>query len=447
MMKILRIALSLCVLLTTISLCGCQKGGITIYDADNGKIATVNSFPLKSEALEKEGYRAFVEIALEEATTKVKEIEKCEAKEAIELMISKGYSVYTNFDKETYSAVENAFSLYKNVSNEAACAVTDLNGGLIAVFSKSEMGQNNAVAKRSPYSSIKPLSVYAPAIEKNKITCSTVTEDSPYKQIENNGVKTDWPNNADGNYSYSGCDLQTAVSRSLNTVAVKTLARVGVNESIEFLEENFSFKLDFEKNKANALGEEEVIGNIAMGYLQNGVSAVDMAGYYQAFANGGMYKAPTAVRSISCGGREVYKETDVGKRAIESDTAYIMNQLLRTVVQKGATGEDAYCENIAIGGKTGTGVSADGNWFVGFTPQMSCAVWHGSGSLKNSSPAIFGAVALDITKGNQTAYPPCDTVYKTVYCVDSGGKRTSGCKKISVGYFRADTVLPECDLH
>ena len=138
-------------------------------------------------------------------------------------------------------------------------------------------------------------------------------------------------------------------------------------------------------------GEEEVLGNLGMGYLREGVSPVDMAGYYQIFANGGKYYKPTAIYEIKDNsGKSIYKRNVSINQVIEKSTADIMNLLLQEVVSENGTGKDAMIDGLAVGGKTGTGEK--GNWFVGFTPEYTCAVWHSTQLEKNYGCKIFSKI-------------------------------------------------------
>ena len=142
-------------------------------------------------------------------------------------------TAYTAYEPQIAKALENACKLLAS-DLKTGCAVTDLQGNLIAVYSSDEQ-KNYANQADSPYSSFKPLSVYMQALEKGKINWSTCYVDSAYKQIEENGQLRDWPANVTNSYTKENTSIFKAISQSVNTVAVKCLAELGVEESISFL--------------------------------------------------------------------------------------------------------------------------------------------------------------------------------------------------------------------
>lgn len=427
---------------------GCSGEKVNILDRKDEVLTGLNKSNFDKEKLENKGYWAYLDIVLDEAVQIVSDVEECSVDEAEKLIFEKEYSIYTTFDKQVYDAIDKAQKLGENVS--FGCAVTDLQGNLLAVYSAGDVEQeykNFATMKTAPYSSFKPLSVYSPAIESGVATWSTMYEDSPVKQIENeDGSLRDWPANATGTYTEEGVSVYTAIQKSLNTVAVKCLQDYGVEKSITYMKDRFGISLEFEESRLQVLGEEEIIGNVALGYLQDGVSPVDMAGYYQVFANGGMYIAPKTIRKIcNADGKTIYERQEETEQVISVQTAFIMNQLLQNVVKPGGTGEKASCDNLLIGGKTGTGDK--GNWFVGFTPQYSCAVWHGTEVRTNTTAEIFSRIISQLNHDESVQFPEVRSVQKKVFCKESGKLISDKCQKIDMGYYSLDTELPICDIH
>lgn len=447
--KKIRVMLAGIFLLQIGLLSGCSGQEVKIYDGEDTVFASLHSSSLEKEKLE-EGYRAYAEIVLNEAVQLISEKENCEAEEAEKKLFREQYTIYTVFCPEIYQSLKDACQEYEDEKLSCGCAVTDLKGNLLAVYSAGEgedAEYNYATVKTPPYSSFKPLSVYAPAIENGIASWSKMYEDSPIKQIEDSeGKMCDWPANATNTYTYEGVSVCTAIQKSLNTVAVKCLQEYGVDHSMQYLEENFGISLDAERSRAGLLGEEEIIGNIALGYLDDGVSPVDMAGYYQAFANGGTYLEPkTIVKICKESGEVVFEQENQGKRVMNVETAFVMNKLLQGVVSQDGTGRNARCEEVPVGGKTGTGDY--GNWFVGFTPQYSCAVWHGTEIPENHAPEIFAKAVSSFEHDSSLDFPQCGTVRTAAYCLESGGLITGGCKKVGTGYYTSMDNPLRCNIH
>lgn len=449
--KVTSIILTILIIAQCFIFSGCLSNNtIKIMDNSGNLILSLNSMSDNQIILKDNEYRAYLEIVLSEAEQIISEILNCDIKQARDCMINEGYVIYTAFDKEIYSCIENAYNEQQSDELSFGCAVTDLKGTLLAAFSEGSDEHeyiNYAVKNTPPYSSFKPLSVYTPAIENNLINWSTMYEDSPVKNIiGSDGQYREWPVNSTGTYSFENASIATAIKESLNTVAVKCLQTLGVKQSFAFLKENFDLTLEFEQNKAALQGDEEVLGNVALGYLYDGVSPVDMAGYYQVFANGGIYNQPRSIVKICDGqGNAIYELENPNIRIIKESTAFIVNKLLQEVVSYGGTGEKARCNDVVVGGKTGTG--DEGNWFVGFTPQYSCAIWHGKQIPKNHAAEIFSTVVSSFEDNEKKDFFGCSDIKKAVYCCESGMLLSEKCFKIDMGYYATDGIPDICNKH
>lgn len=421
----------------------CQKGVPSeVYGAD---MTLMGNFDSQSDIC---GLDTYIDIVKTEAISLICAKENISEKKASKKLYSGGYKIYTYYDLSVSESLTKAYESKKE-GLSLALAVTDHSGNLLAAVGKS--GEDNlALALNSPYSSLKPLSVYAQGIENGILSWSSLYTDSPYKKLEENGEKRDWPSNASGSYSYEKVAVCKALQKSLNTVAVKALRDVGVNNSIDFLSSNFGINLNTEKQVVALSGEEEVLGNIALGYLSNGVSVIDMAGYYQIFANGGVYEKPLAVAKIvDSNGTTVYERQYSEKRVISKETADIMNRLLREVTKNGATGFGAALDTVQTAGKTGTGDNNSDSWFVGITPQYSCAVWHGEND-SNIAPEIFRLAMNEIYElkpDSHKSFTNYTELTAAVYCKDSGKVVSSSCTDIEVGYFAKNNVPEKCGGH
>ena len=445
------LALFICIIMICCLFTGCSKKGKTIIYDNGGKIiATVTDLDSVNSELKDGEKRFFVEYAISEAVEIIKSTNKCNDKEA-KAILRKEASIYTTLDENILKQIKNHYNDSNIGKTELGCAVTDTNGTLLAIFSNKD--ENYATKKQNPHSAFKPLSVYAPALDKGIINWSTVFDDSPYKKVntDNKGMR-DWPANADGKYSMKKVCVCDAIAKSLNTVAVKVLAEYGVMNSVEFLQSNFGLSLEEELKRASVKDEDEIIGNIALGSISEGCSPVDMAGYYQIFTNGGNYAKPHSITKITDkNGKEIFNYKQESKRVIKETTAYIMNKMLQNVVTAvDGTGKDARIRGALVGGKTGTGDKNDGNWFVGFTPEYVCSVWHGKGLTKNTSPAVFSAIMTAVTENSQSKtakFPSVSGVSQQAYCKESGKMLKYSCHTMDVGFYTADNIPQICDIH
>lgn len=438
----------ICAILVITLICTCfiscgKSKPVNVYAFDNGFIGNLNNY--KDEG---SNITTYLDIVENEATKIIAQLNDCSDKKAKKIIQNSQYSIYTYYDSNASSSILKAYDEIINTTN-LAIAVTDLNGNLVASVGRSG-NINFATKPTSPYSSLKPLSVYAQGIENGVIHWSSTYEDSPYKKIEEDGQERNWPTNSTGKYSYDRVTVSYALKHSLNTVSVKIASRIGINNLVDFLSSKLGIPLTEERKLSTVSGEEEIIGNIALGYLRRGVSPVDMAGYYQIFASGGVYTEPKTIDKI-CDkqGNVIYQRQKNEKQVISPATSDIMNRLLREVVTKGATGEEAACNGIQVAGKTGTGDNNAGNWFVGITPNYSCAVWHGTNS-SNIAPEIFSQVITEIYNNNPDLsknFTNHINLSPMVYCTETGLLASARCVSAEKGYYHKDNIPKICDKH
>ncbi len=428
--------------LTLFSGCGEKAATSTVYDRDGAAFATVGADTDGGE------YNAYADVVQEEMIALLMRIHDCNEAKAKTLLKTNTYHIYTAFDKRAFTAMNETLSSQKDYA--VGCALTDLSGNLLAVYSGGDQ-TNHALTPRSPHSSFKPLSVYMQAIESGKAHWSKMYLDAPVKQIsDESGGLQDWPQNATGKYTMRPTAVRDAVAQSLNTVAVSCLMDVGVKQSLNFLQEKLDMPVAAEQKLCDTYGEEEMVGNVALGYLTRGLTPIEMAGYYQIFASGGSYTAPKAITKVcDVDGNTLYTREDKAQQVISPPTAQVMNRLLREVVSSSGTGADAALPQVQIAGKTGTGDGNTDNWFVGVTPHYSMAVWHGQYE-ENRAPAHFAAVTTQVYE----AIPQANTNFLTVaplerviFCGESGMAIADGCTQSEIGYYVDGTAPAVCERH
>lgn len=213
-------------------------------------------------------------------------------------------------------------------------------------------------ALRQPGSVFKPF-VYAAALEAGLSPLSTY-RDAP--QTFQYGYKTYSPANYGKAYSMRNVIMREGLVRSLNVVTVELAMRIGLN-SIASSAAKFG------------LPRPDPYPSMALGTTE--VTPLQIASAYAAFANGGKMVKPTVVAGVvdNSNGETLLKEQLEGRQLLKPTTAFMITDMLADVTRRG-TGRRAKgsFKNVAIAGKTGT--SRDG-WFVGYTPNLVCAVWIG----------------------------------------------------------------------
>ena len=423
-------------LLLGVTGCAGESGGsLTVYDASGGVLATANAV---------DDTNGFLRYTIDEAIGVLIERYDLTREEAEKRLFSGGYAIDSTADPTVMAAVEAA---YGDQTMPFGCAVTDLSGKVLAVYSGGK--EDFALLGHSPHSSIKPLSVYAPAMDEGLLDWSSTIEDKPYKKLKGEkGDLVDWPVNPTDQYTYQPVLLYDCLQQSLNTTAVHSLKTLGTEKALSFLQQSFGWDVSFEQEKQEKQGEEEILGNVALGTLYKGVTPIQLAGAYQIFGTGGRYEAPHAVIAIrDAEGKTVYTYQSEKTQVIREDTASIMNRLLKGVVSVGGTGVAAKAKGTELIGKTGTGTDDTDNWFVGVTPEYSCAIWHGEGNEDNIAAELFTKIFEQMPTPTKKTFAMRGSVKKVVLCTESGLQVSADCGNIKIGYYAANRVPAICDKH
>ena len=315
---------------------------------------------------------------------------------ATKKIVSGGYQIISTVDPAVQRSIDQVFS---NPSNFPKSPHSDYPQGAIVVMDPQTghikgmyggIGEkpgayslNRATdSTRQPGSCIKPLGVYAPALEAGLIEPSTVYYDKPV-------TYGSWsPKNYYGGFK-GAMSVQRAVELSVNTIPVQILEKLGVDQSYRTLRDDFHITSLSESDK--------VLGALALGGMTKGVSVLEMTAAYATFANNGIYTEPTTVLEIrDSHGKTVVTVTPETHIAMSEKTAEQMHQMLLAVVQNG-TGTGANISGVKAGGKTGTTDDDKDRWFVGYTPNYVAAVWYGFDTPK-SMAYVSGNPALNAWK-------------------------------------------------
>lgn len=349
-------------------------------------------------------------------------------KKAKAMLYGGGLKIYTAVDYDVQNALEDVYENYKKMPDkkvQGAMVVMDYEGRILGLVGgtgeySGKLGLNRASQSvRQPGSVIKPLSVYGPAFEKSlqdnnvNIYWSTMIEDKPLKKV--NGKW--WPTNEGGKYSGNNVSIQYGLSKSLNTVSARTLDKIGVDYSFDYITQRF--------HVSTLKVQDEDYAPLATGSLTNGVTTLEMTAAYATFGNGGVYYKPYSYYKIEDSQGNVLIQTDVNatkEQALSESTAWLMNKLLQTVMTSG-TGTSYKLSNTECFGKTGTTTGSKDRWFIGGTPEYIAAVWYGYDTPKeiyyklspNPSGTIWKTVMSEIydAKGTEKkTFPEYDGIVK-----------------------------------
>ena len=300
---------------------------------------------------------------------------------------------------------------------------------------------NRVYAKRQPGSTFKPF-VYSLAIQQgwraaDQIMCEEVefkVAGSPTYRPTDYGKKP---------YHWKDFTLKEAVMISDNVIAVRLNEWVGPQNAARHAEK-FGF------------GNLEAVLSLPLG--SNAVRPVDMAAGYAVFANGGSYTPPSYILRIEDQDGNVLEEKKAApQRIISQENAYIITNMLNGVLQPGGTGSTLRERaGRTAAAKTGTTDEFKDAWFVGYTPQLSCAVWVGYD--RNQVVNLTGSVAAgpmwaDFIKGASAQLPEQDfrvpyNVTSLPICLDSGFIATEYCpRSITMAFEKGSEPRDLCPQH
>lgn len=399
---------------------------------------------------------AFCDGLIKQLTADLKKKGKA-ADEAAQMLYFGGMRAYATVDSDLSQTValkyEDRFNFTTLQSGgfiQSAMVITDYNGAVRAVAGGTARNllYNRALSvKRQIGSTIKPFSVYAPAVEAGKIHFSSLIPDEPIA-INKDGQIVLWPDNYDG-VEGGMVTVTQALQVSKNTAAVQVCRAMGEQTVYEFLRDKLLF--------TNLNGEEDNnLSALALGYLSDGITLDKLSSCYMMFGNGGTYEQPYLYEKLcSAEGEMIVKSTHKGVKAVSTQTADIMNHLLiNNVTQPQALAKEAAIDGIEVAGKTGT-VGADGEvkcqYFVGMTPEYIGAVWIGFDeeeerlNLKNylHVTQIWKNIFQDISC-EKTAFDRDSTVEKRMYCEKSGNLASQSCENVQEGWYSVDNLPGIC---
>ncbi len=418
-------------------------------------------------------YSWYTEAVINEAIEVLQEHTGMSYKTCKDRVFSGGLTIVCAYDPEAQAAVDTVFNNRSNLDQVssrtgqrlmAAISLVDNSSGLVVAMGSTEdktvnRGWNTPVdTVRQPGSSIKPLSVYGPAIDMGLITPASVIDDNPY--LLNGSV---WPLNVSANYR-GLTTVQYAVQVSLNTVALRVVEQVTPDASYDFMVNKFGFT-SLEAYRETSTGK--VLSDIdrsplSMGGLTDGVSTFEMAAAYATFPrNGEFTKATTVLEIRDANGNVIVDNRPVSSFILKETTAYYINSMLTNVVSSG-TGTGARIAGQTVAGKTGTTNDVFDYWFCGYTNYYTAAVWAGYSNSEvinythaNPTVPLWQKVMSILHEGKENA--PFDvpgTLNSYSICLDCGKQANANCTMDIRGnrtqtfrLFAADAPTEQCTCH
>lgn len=288
-------------------------------------------------------------------------------------LYSGGYKIYTSIDiekqNELQKAVDDTLAKFTETNDDgtyqmqaAAVSIDNNSGYVVAIVGGRDQDFSSYTLNRAyqshrqPGSSIKPLIVYTPQLERG-YDPDTIVDDHKFEG---------GPSNSGGTYA-GKVTLRYAVSKSLNTVAWQLYEELTPEVGLQYLK-NMNF---------SAIKDSDYIPATSLGGFTEGVSAVEMASAYAALENDGLFRQPTCVKSIVDSDENIVYASEMTEVAIyDQNAARTMTDMLTSVMDSG-TGRALKLSNMPCAGKTGTTNDHKDGWFVGYTRYYTTSVWVG----------------------------------------------------------------------
>ncbi len=319
-------------------------------------------------------------------------------------LYTQGYRIYTTLDLKMQELAEAAITDLptgepdkNNVTQpQVALVALDPTNGQIRAMIGGRNWQNTQLnravkAYRQPGSCIKPF-VYTTAIDSHQFTPATVLIDEAIEYPSGIDDQPWIPQNYSKTFQ-GPVRLRTALERSLNTIAVQLVNRLGPSNVFKTAQ-----KMGLNSLVSTGQLNDIALSPLALGGLTRGVTPLELAAAYTPFANKGIYSEPYGIIKVTDSqGRILLQNSPKRQVVLREAVAYIITDMLKGVIERG-TGIRARIGRPAAG-KTGTSDQNTNAWFVGYTPDLIAAVWIGNDS--QAIPLVFGDIKLSSSNAAQ----------------------------------------------
>lgn len=379
---------------------------------------------------------------------------------ANKMIYSGGLKVIATIDPKIQSAMEDVFentdnfpySIGDNPAQASMIVIDPYTGEIKGVVGGIGRKPGNLVLNRAtqtlrqPGSTIKPIGVYAPALESGIINPASIYTD----QATSYGGWT--PKNYDHTY-IGDVSVRYAVRRSLNTIPVQILNKMGPEKAFNFMTDNLGVTslVRRETGSDGKVYSDIGLSQLALGGLTHGISVLELTAAYSPFVNQGIYTEPYSYTSVlDSKGNEILSHSPQSEIAMSESTAYITSMMLREVVTSGTGGGAQLPSGIFTAGKTGTTSDNNDRWFVGYTPYYTAAVWYGYDtpqSIKaggNPCIPVWKKVMTQIHSGlaQKTPTRPSDVRY-VEYCGGTGHLPGEFCEEVLTSFWFTSDNQPK----
>lgn len=378
---------------------------------------------------------------------------------ATKMIYSGGLKITATVDPKIQEAMEGVFEDTSNFPNSTDATPVQSSMVVIDPYTGEIKGVVGGIGKktgnlvlnratrtlRQPGSTIKPIAVYAPAIEENLISPASIYSDKAISY-------GNWsPKNYD--HTFKGdVSVRYAVRRSLNTIPVQILNELGPEKSFYFMTNNLGVTslVNKQTDSSGKVFSDIGLSQLALGGLTHGISPLELTAAYSPFVNQGLYIKPYSyTRVLDHSGNELLSNYSEPTIAMSESTAYIMSMMLREVVTSGTGGGSQLPSGIFTAGKTGTTSDNHDRWFVGYTPYYVATVWYGYDTPQpirasgNPCIPVWKKVMTEIHASlpNKTPTAPSNVKY-VEYCGGTGNLPGKYCEDVLSSFWFTPDNMP-----
>ncbi len=406
---------------------------------------------------EVEIYNWYVDAMIADVVDDLQEARGISEQEAVNMVYYNGLKIYCAMDSTVQTVAEQAFAessiLDADPALQAGFYMMDYEGRVLAIVGSTSEKTGNRLfnyatdAVRQSGSTMKPISVYATAMEEGVINYSALVDDSPLPNYFNDGRPG--PNNANGRFQ-GMVTTEYALQWSLNAPAAQLCNMISPEECYAFLTQKLHF------TTLNDKVDQHSISAMSLGGLNQGVTVKEMTAAFQIFGNQGKYVEPYTYYYVEDHDGNVILDNrynaENATQAMRPGAAGAMNKLLQNATTYG-TGSRAKIWNWEMYGKTGTTDINDNSWYIGGTPYAVAGVWTGyknpaeiRGASLNAAMTLWKTAMTEYLEGKQHInFTYSDDLVARSYCTQSGLLAGSGCTSVKTGWYESDRLPSVCN--
>ncbi len=428
-----------------------EQGYITEAECKAAKAEELVVVADKSVLKEVDVNNYFIDALIDDVVLALSKEFECSKTEAETMFYNGGLKVYATLDPHVQEAMETVYendeyaitSKKTGAKLQGSMTVMDYSGHILGMVGgigeKTEnRGLNRAtMSPRQPGSTMKPIAAYAPAIENDLITYSSVINDGKKRYGPTNWLPRNWYGYYKGNVK-----AEYALEISINAIPVYLVDLLTPQKSYDFLTKSLGIK--------NLNPEDINYAPLGMGGTNGGLTTRESAAAYAIFGNGGKYYEPVTFTHIYDQKGDLIVSTEKDPIiAVSEETSVVMNKMLQNVVygnEGTGGGVRKFVSKTRVFAKTGTSDSSNDLWFVGGTPYYVGSSWCGYDQQEGISKAsaaqnMWGAVMQKLHEDLPAKqFFSSENVICKPYCASTGLLAKTGCPVSDYGWYKTSNA-------